>query len=75
MSPGTRFAAGTVDQAPARSTVASGARPFSSAASAFEALRSCQKSSAALKISRPAMMAKSCQWPRIAETIAAASIM
>jgi hypothetical protein len=60
---------------PSRRTVASGASPFFSAASALEALRSCQNSSAALKNNRPAMMAKSSQWPMIADTIAAASIM
>ena len=38
MSPGTRVAASTVLQAPSRSTVACGARPFFSAASAFVAL-------------------------------------
>ena len=36
---------------------------------------SCQRSSAALKTSSATMMTKSCQWPRIAETSAAASIM
>jgi DNA helicase II / ATP-dependent DNA helicase PcrA len=55
--------------------VASGASPFFSAANASDALRSCQNSSAALKNSSPVMMAKSLQWPMMAETIAAASIM
>ena len=75
MSPGTRFAASTVLQAPSRSTVACGASPFFSAASAFDALRSCQRSSAALKTRSAAMMTKSCQCPRMAETTAAASII
>jgi hypothetical protein len=74
-SPGTRPAASMVAHLPSRLTNASGASPFLSAASAFEALRSCQNSSAALKNSRPAMMVKSPQWPSTAETAAAASIM
>ena len=60
---------------PSRLTVATGASPFFSAARAFDALRSCQNSSAALKNRRPVMMTKSPQWPSTAETAAAASIM
>ena len=63
MSPGTSVAASTVCHLPSRMAVASGARPFFSAASAFEALRSCQNSSAALNNSRELMMTKSSQWP------------
>ena len=44
------------------------------AASAFDAFMSCHRSSAALNSNRPAMMAKSSQWPRKAEIAAAASI-
>jgi hypothetical protein len=75
MSPGTSVAAATSCHLPSRIAVASGASPFLSAASALDALRSCQNSSAALKNSSAAMMAKSSQCPIMAETIAAASIM
>src|SRR5215831_15150176 len=74
MSPGTSVAAATVCHLPSRITVASGASPFLSAASALDALRSCQNSSAALKNNSAAIMTKSSQCPMIAETIAAASI-
>ena len=75
MSPGTSVAAASVCHLPSRMTVASGASPFLSAASALEALRSCQNSSPALKNNSAAMMAKSSQCPMIADTSAAASIM
>jgi hypothetical protein len=60
---------------PSRSAVALRARPFFSAASAFEAFMSCQSSRPALNSSKPAMMTKSSQRPRMADTTAAASIM
>src|SRR6516165_6611506 len=75
MSPGTSVAAASVCHLPSRITVASGASPFLNAASALEALRSCQNSSPALKNNSAAMMAKSSQCPMIADTSAAASII
>lgn len=75
MSPGTKLAASTVAHLPSRSAVASGASPFFNAASAFDAFMSCHRSRAALNTSRAVMMTTSCQCPRMAETMAAASIM
>ena len=75
MSPGTSCLASISRHWPSRSTRALRASCFISAATALPAVYSCQKPTAALKISRAMMIQKSGQCRTSAESIAATSII